>query len=449
MNLLKKFSFPALGLLLLGVMGLGKTSHAISYYGLSCTNLAYGTQITGAGLQYTTAYAGIQIDFDVATKIGQRTSDSNSTGAGGTYTGQDCLYSGAGLTNSSAIVSGDVARSAANAIVNAVNGRLMMALQHNADTAAHMTYTSNSNGIGMAANRVIGGLSIWSNYTDSDFDNDQTFTRKSTDSNNYDGDSSALSVGLDKKFGNIVVGLSTTSFDTDINVDANGGTYKADGETYGIYAGINTGVLMLMAGVGTGEYDVDTTRLDLGTGNTTITGSTQADVDYYHLSAAAMLQRGKFTFIPRLAYRSLDLDTDAFTDTVPSDSNFAGPDNNNTTGTNSAGKNTADVSVAAFSASSTMTEVGVNASVGLGLLMPFVDVAYVSEDTTSATYQSEVITDAIDETAATDADGYTSAGFGVNLQVRNRLTGSLSYYETYDRDDYNESTLSATIKLNF
>ena len=37
-----------------------------------------------------------------------------------------------------------------------------------------MSYTSNGNGIGMAANRFLGGLSLWSNYTDSSFfDNDQ------------------------------------------------------------------------------------------------------------------------------------------------------------------------------------------------------------------------------------------------------------------------------------
>ena len=56
-----------------------------------------------------------------------------------------------------------------------------------------MSYTSNGYGIGMAANRVLGGLSLWSNYTDSEFENDQTFSRKSTDTNNYDGDSNALS----------------------------------------------------------------------------------------------------------------------------------------------------------------------------------------------------------------------------------------------------------------
>ena len=50
---------------------------------------------------------------------------------------------------------------------------------------------------------------------------------------------------LTSKIGNIVAGVSWNKFDADINVDANGGTYKADGNTYGIYAGINTGVVML------------------------------------------------------------------------------------------------------------------------------------------------------------------------------------------------------------
>ena len=96
-----------------------------------------------------------------------------------------------------------------------------------------------------------------------------------------------------------------------------------------------------------------------------------------------------------------------------------------------------------------MTELGINASIGLGAFMPFVDVAYVNEDTTSATYQTELQSDSVNDTTATDADGYTSAGFGVNLYLRNRLTGSLSYYQIYDRDDYDEKTLSATIRLSF
>ena len=137
----------------------------------------------------------------------------------------------------------------------------------------------------MAANRIFGGLSFGQIIL-TDFDNDQTFTNFRQDSNNYDGDASSLSIGIDKMFGNMLIGVTMSSFDTDIDTAANSGSYEADGETYGIYAGFNTGVLMLSAGYGTGEFDIDTDRLDLGTGNTRITASgLEADIEYIHLSA--------------------------------------------------------------------------------------------------------------------------------------------------------------------
>ena len=64
-------------------------------------------------------------------------------------------------------------------------------------------------------------------------------------------------------------------------------------------------------------------------------------------------------------------------------------------------------------------------------------------------YLTEKTTDGLSETSATDADGYSILGAGLSLNVSGRLTGMLSYYETMDRDDYNEKTLSATIKLSF
>ena len=51
-----------------------------------------------------------------------------------------------------------------------------MAMSMNSDTAAHMSYTTNSSGIGMAANRVFGGLSIWTSYSRSNSENDQAFS---------------------------------------------------------------------------------------------------------------------------------------------------------------------------------------------------------------------------------------------------------------------------------
>jgi hypothetical protein len=441
MRLIKNLVLLALGIFIISTLALENKLQAASYYGLSCTNKAYGTQNSSTSSLYIQAYATLgSSDFY----------QNNTDGTGiRTYLGRGCLYAGAGLTNSAAIVSGDVARNAANAIVSAVTSRISVAMAQNDNTAAHMSYTANEYGIGMAANRIIGGLSLWTNYSDSDFDNDQTFSNFRLDSNNYDGDSSNMSIGVDKKFGNVLIGLTASSFETDITTAANSGSYAADGETYGLYAGMKTSMLNFSAGFGVGEFDIDTTRLDLGTGNTTITGSAQADVEYMHLAANAMLSRGKFLIMPRIAYRSLDLETPAFTEVVPSDFNSAGPINSNPTGTDATGTNTDDIAVAAFDAKSEMTELGAQIALTLGVLTPYIDAAYVSEDTTSATYLTELTTDGVAETAASDSDSYSSLGFGATLNLRGRLFGNVSYYQTYDRDDYNETTVSGSLRLQF
>lgn len=434
-----KFFTKLLGFLSLSILFLSTSfikeskAYLTSAYGFSCTSISYGTQHGGI---YIAAYG-----FD-------KTGDGNI--GQGSYSGINCVYAGAGRTNSSAIVSGDVARVAANAIVGSVTSRIMSAMSQSEDTAANMSYSSNGNGIGMAANNVLGGISLWTNYTSTDFDNDQTFTAFRFNSNAYTGDASALTVGVDKKIGNFLVGVVSTNFDTDLNTSVNSGTYKADGNTYGVYAGLNTGILNITIGVGTGEYDVDTTRVDLGTGNTTITGTAKADVDYHHLAASATLNRGKFSISPRVAYRSLDLDTPSFTDVVPNDAN-TGSVGGGAGATSAADNTTANETVAAFSASTEMTEVGVSIAANLGIITPFVDYAYVDEDTTSASYRSSLATKdtASSDITATDADGYTSFGGGIMINLRNRLTGTISYYDVTDRDDYNEDSLSATLRLRF
>ena len=399
---------------------------ATSSYGLSCTNEAYGTQLGGLYITEAKTAAG---------------NDANNLYGIVGYSGRDCVYSGGGRTNSVAIISGDVARSAANAIVGSINSRVAMAMSMNSDTAAHMSYTTTNSGIGMAANRVFGGLSIWTNYTRTNSENDQAFdaSNRNQDSNSYDGDSSALSFGIDKMFGNVLVGITGTGLDYEIDTDINTGSYDADGTTYGIYVGLNTGIISLAAGAGTGELEIDTTRIDLGTENTTITGSTEADISYFHISASAMLQRGNLTIMPRLGFRSLDLDTDAFTDVVPNDANTIATDT----------LTTADESIAAFSASSEILELGVGVSRAMGALTPFIDLSYASEDTTSASYNTEITTDGFDDAAASDPDAYFTVGAGINLNLRGKLSGSIMYVETMDRDDYEENTVSATLKLSF
>ena len=153
-----------LALIGLSALVLNSRAYANGGYDLSCTNEAYGVN---QGSNYLNAGVG------------------GATGGSftdyGVYAGLDCAYAGGGRTNSSVIVGGEIARAAANAVVGAVSGRLSSAMNMNSDTAAHMSYSTNGNGIGMAANRVFGGLSIWTNYSDSDFDNDQTFTSTSKD----------------------------------------------------------------------------------------------------------------------------------------------------------------------------------------------------------------------------------------------------------------------------
>ena len=196
-------------------------------YGLSCTNTAYGAQHGG---QYISAG-----------NSSASTATASGNSAYGVYVGLDCVYSGAGRTNSSAIVGGEIARAAANAVIGAVSQRLSSAMNMHSDTAANMSYSSNGSGIGMAANHIVGGLSIWTSFSSSSFENDQTYTGVRLDSNNYDANASAVTVGVDKRIGNILIGLAYTGFDSDIDTTVNGGTIDTEGETVGLYVGLFVG----------------------------------------------------------------------------------------------------------------------------------------------------------------------------------------------------------------
>ena len=419
MNFLKKTL--VLALISLSALVLNSRAYSAGDYGLSCTNLAYGTQLSSLYYQ------------------GQATSGAHAIY--GVYSGLDCAYSGGGRTNSSAIVGGEIARSAANAVVGAVSGRLSAAMSMNSDTAAHMSYSSNGNGIGMAANHLIGGLSLWTNVTSSNFENDQTFSSVRADSNSFDGDSQAVTFGLDKRFGNIVVGFAYTSFDSDIDVDVNAGNIKTEGETMGLYVGLNTGPLQLSVGAGQGEYEIDTTRRDLGSDQTISASDITADVTYYHVGLSGELNRGKLSFRPRVAYRNFDLDLPAFTDIVPDDSNTIASD---TTGT-------ANESVAGKTYSSDMSEAGLSVAINTGSkLIPFLDVAYVNEETTSAAFNNELSADAANaDLDASAPDGYLSYGGGVILNLQGRVSGYFSIMEITNREDYTETTLSGSLKLKF
>jgi hypothetical protein len=420
MNLINKLIM--LGAITLSVLALNSRAFAGNDYLMSCTNTAYDGALSSAYLQAQ----GLGAIGEVSTDYG-------------IYTGNDCVYSGAGRTNSSAIVGGEIARAAANSIIGAVNGRLSSALAMN-NTAAHMSYTSNGNGIGMAANHLIGGLSIWTNFSSSSFDNDQTFTSIQLDSNNFDGDSSSMSVGIDKRFGNVMVGFMASGFDSDIDTKVNKGNITTEGETYGVYVGLNTGVVTLSLGAGTGEYDVTTRRVDFGSDKTITADKVVADVQYYHASLSGNISRGKLSFSPRIGYRNFDLDMPAFIDIVPSDANTLV----DTTATG-------NESIAGKTYSSDMSEAGLSISLSTGKkLVPYVDIAYVHEDTSSAGYTTELTDDGtVADLAASAPDGYIAYGGGVILNLSSKVSGYLNFSETTNRSDFSETSISGSLKLQF
>jgi len=422
-------NFIILALMSISALVLNSRAYAYGDYGISCTNEAYGTQL---GTNYVTAT--------------NAAGESNTFKAYGVYSGLDCAYAGAGRTNSSAIVGGEIARAAANAVIGAVTGRLSSAMNNNSDTAAHMSYSANGNGIAMAANHIVGGLSVWTNFSSSNFENDQTFTSVRFDSNNYDANASAATIGVDKRLGNLLIGLSYTSFDSDIDVSVNKGNIKTEGETLGIYVGLNTGAFNIHAGAGQGEYEIETEREDLGSG-LAITGSDiTADITYYHLGFSGTLNRGRLTFMPRVNYRNFDMDLPAFTDVVPDDGNSFGASMTSTFVT----KSTADDAVAGKTYSSDMTEAGLSIALATSKrISPYFDLAYVTEDTTSAAYQNEATADGGSDLGASAADGYITYGGGVILNLSSKVNGYVNITETTNREDFNETVVSGSLRLKF
>ena len=399
-----------LGVISVSFVALNMKVHAVNTissgdYGLSCTNSMYGTQL---GSFYISA--------------------NDADKSYGMYTGEDCVYAGAGRTNSSVIVGGEIARAAANSIVGAVSGRLSAAFGMNNNTAAHMSYSSNGNGVGMAANHLVGGLSVWTNFSSSNFENDQTYTGVQIDSNAFDGDASAVSFGIDKRLGNIVIGIVGSGFDSDIDTTANSGNVTVEGETYGLYLGMNTGAFTFSAGAGTGEYELETTRKDLGSLKTIKATDVTADVQYMHLNISGNFNRGRISIAPRLAYRDFELDVPQFTDVVPNDSNtffIAG------SGKETGSRSSANETVAGKVYSSTMTEAGLSLALNVNAkITPYIDVAYVNEDTTAATYSAELNNDGQAELDASAPDGFITYGGGVMLNLSNKVSGYLNFSET-------------------
>ena len=97
-----------------------------------------------------------------------------------------------------------------------------------------------------------------------------------------------------------------------------------------------------------------------------------------------------------------------------------------------------------------MTEAGLSIALSTGAkLIPYVDVAYVNEDTTKASYSTELKDDGVADINASSPDGYMTYGGGLILNLSSKVNGYLNYQETTSRDDFNETTISGNLRIKF
>jgi hypothetical protein len=429
-------------------------SNAAGTYKISCNNAAYGSSLGGIYLQrgyvYNNSNFGTAGDTLDATGADGDGTDQYIMTLEGSYVGNDCLYAGSADTNGTAVVAGDVARLAVSAIVGAVNNRIEMAYaaKNSGASATGLSFSNQSDGLSMSANKIVGGLSFWGDFGTSDFENTQSYTNARLDSMRYDGDSSSYSLGVDKTFGNGLVGLVVSNLSTELDTTFNSGTYKQDVDTYGVYLAYRTSILHIDLGTGTGDSSITTTRKDLGN-DSTINGKTTADLSYSHARVAATFSRGRFTLMPSVSYKSMSMDIKAFTDdradealTITGDGELFSAGNATTT--------VNDDSIALRNVDTETMSVGIKLSANLGKVIPFLDVSYDSEDTTRATYKKEAGTDGNDqELAGTNYSSSMKIGGGINFMLGNNIKGGVRAGSINGRDDWEENYMSGNISLGF
>ena len=420
------------------------TASAAGTYNISCKNDAYGMQL---GFDYVSAayvYQGVTAGqaTDLALQYTIR-------GLAGGYVGSDCLYAGAADTNGTAVVAADVARLAVNAIVGAVTNRIDMAYaaQNSGASATGLSFTSQGDGFAMSANKVIGGLSFWADYGNSSFDNTQTFTNVRLDSMQFDGSAGSYSIGADKAFGKVLVGVIMSNLDTDIVTTFNSGTYKQDIDTYGVYLAYKTSHLQIDLGTGQGDSDITTTRRDLGN-DSVISGKTTADIEYSHARIAANFSRGRFTIVPSASYRTLEMDIAGFTDDRPDEAGTITGDQFLFTAGNETTGVTDDI-IAKRTVTTETVSIGMKLSANLGKVMPYVDFSYDTEDTTRASYKAEAADDTSSEKLSTDYSESMTIGAGLNFVLGSYVTGGIRAGQITGRDDWKESYMSGNISIGF
>jgi outer membrane autotransporter protein len=296
------------------------------------------------------------------------------------------------------------------------------------DASASLSFAQNgfSASTGMSAGSGRHGYTAWVSGSWSDVEDDNTDTA-------FDGDVYTVMAGLDRKVDDkVLVGLSVGWENTDIDTAYNGnsttgqdGNLDGDGWTiapYISYAVQDHVTASLVAGYSDIEYD--TLRFDPNTGNR-ITGST--DADRIFVSAALT---GNWTLHDKWTLRGSGSvfwateDKDGYTETE-------------------AGGTT--ITQASYDADLGQFLLDARLGYDLGGVEPYALVGgefdFTKDEANVGAGQSQASFD--------DEDFGAKFGGGLNLKLSDQVSGGIEAYTVEFRDDYEEVTGTASLRIKF
>ncbi len=345
-------------------------------------------------------------------------------GVGSTYTGTyDTLCTGNNTANQSSTVAtsatvlktavGQSARIVGNRVAAAVSGDTGLSV------ASNGFYASTS---GMAAGDGSSQVGAWVSGSWSSVEDDNASTR-------FDGDVYTGMVGVDYKVSEravlgLAVGYESIDIDTQYNgFNGNDGNLDGDGYTIAPYLGIALSEnIQGSLTAGYSDIDYDTLRFDPNTGNE-ITGST--DGERYFVNAgitSSMMYGDRIHFRGSGSVFYANEEKDAFTETESNGGTVAVADEDTDFG-----------------------QIVVDAKLGY-LLQSVEPYALVGVEYDITKDEGPV---AAGQTSSLEDDFGARFGAGLDLHLGQNVTGGIQFYTVEFRDDYEEYTGTANLRINF
>jgi hypothetical protein len=344
-------------------------------------------------------------------------------GVGSTYTGSyDTLCTGNNTANQSSTVatSAAVLKTAVSQSARMVSGRVSAALSGNDSVAVASNGFSASTG--MAAGDGSNRTGAWVAGSWSSVEDNNTATE-------FDGDVYTGFVGIDYKVTpRAVLGISVGYESIDIDTVYNGfngqdGNLDGDGYTVAPYVGFSlTDNIQASLTAGYSDIDYDTLRYDPNTGNS-ITGSTDAERYFVNAGiAGSHVYRNNWHFRGSGSVFYANEEKDAFTETESNAATIAVADEDTDFG-----------------------QVVVDAR--LGYLFQHVEPYALVGAEFDITKDEGVV--AAGQTSSMEDDFGARFGGGLNLRLGPNVVGGIEAYTVEFRDDYEEYTGTASLRVSF